>query len=290
MPSYVAITPTRNEAENLRRLAACMLEQTQPVSQWIIVDNGSTDATVAIANELAEKHPWITLLEVPGMPNPTRGAPVVRAFHAGVDALTERADVVVKLDADVSFGPDHFARLLDAFEREAMLGIGGGTSLERQRDGSWRPDRLTGDHVRGSVRAYRWECLHEVMPLEAHMGWDGIDEMKAQVRGWETRTLKGLVYYHHRVMGAREHKCVKWFREGDLAHFMGYRASYLLVRTVYHTFHELSAVAMVAGFVTAAVKQQPRCSEKAAILELQRQQSLLMLPSRIREKLGVGTA
>ena len=55
--TFAAITPTRNEAENLRRLAPCMAAQTHPPVRWIIVDNGSTDETPAIARELADQHP-----------------------------------------------------------------------------------------------------------------------------------------------------------------------------------------------------------------------------------------
>jgi glycosyltransferase involved in cell wall biosynthesis len=267
-----------------------MVVQTVPAKQWLIVDNGSTDDTPKIARELADLHSWISLLEVPGTAVPTRGAPVARAFHAGLTALSGPADVVIKLDADVSFESDHFARLLQTFTQERSLGIAGGTSLERQPDGSWKRDRLTGHHVRGSVRAYRWNCLQQVAPLEEHMGWDGIDELKAQVRGWQTKTLTDLTYSHHRVMGAREPARVKWFREGDLAHFMGYRFSYLLVRMIYHIRRDPSAVAMVVGFTAAASTRKPRCSEKAAVAELRNQQSFVQLPNRIREKLGLSTS
>jgi glycosyltransferase involved in cell wall biosynthesis len=286
MLSYAAITPTRNEADNLARLATCMLEQSLPPKQWIIVDNGSTDSTPALARTLAEQHAWIRLIEVPGETVPTRGGPVVRAFHAGLAQLSLPVDVVVKLDADVSFEADHFACLVDAFAQAPSLGIAGGTSLEQQPDARWEPSRLTGDHVRGSVRAYRWDCLTVVTPLEEHMGWDGLDELKAQVRGWRTQTLPHLTYFHHRVMGSREAQRVKWYREGDLAHFMGYRVSYLVVRTVYHVRHEPSAVAMLLGFGAAVIKRKPRFSERDAIVQLRQQQSLGSLPARVREKLG----
>ena len=289
MLSYIAITPARNEADNLRRLASCMIDQTNAAQGWIIVDNGSTDETPAVARRLADEHPWITLVEIPGLAVPTRGAPVVRAFHAGLSTFDDEPDVVVKLDADVSFDEHHFAKLIHAFDQDARLGIAGGTSYERQHDGSWKRDLLTGDHVRGSVRAYRWECLEQVTPLEEHMGWDGIDELKAQVRGWRTLTVPDLAYRHHRIMGSRESSSVRWSREGDLSHYMGYRFSYLLVRTAYHLRRDPKALAMLVGFVVAVLRREPRCPDEAAIAHLRRQQSLPELPSRVREKLGLTT-
>ena len=46
MLQYAAVTPVRDEEDNLRRLAESMLDQTYKPVAWIVVDNGSTDGTV----------------------------------------------------------------------------------------------------------------------------------------------------------------------------------------------------------------------------------------------------
>ena len=57
--SYAIVTPARDEASALPRLAEALIGQTkQPVS-WIIVDHGSTDGTRALAEGLAADHSWI---------------------------------------------------------------------------------------------------------------------------------------------------------------------------------------------------------------------------------------
>jgi glycosyltransferase involved in cell wall biosynthesis len=284
--SYAAITPTRNEAENLSRLAASMVAQTLPPRRWLIVDNGSTDETTRIARELAAAHAWITLLEIPGEDRPVRGAPIVRAFHAGLDALPEAVDVVVKLDADVSFDRDHFERVVAAFEADPSLGITGGLCYEQDADGEWRAARVTRDHVRGAVRCYRWACLQDVLPLEARMGWDGVDELKAQVRDWRTRSLVDVGFRHHRTLAAREPTRRMWELQGDMAHFMGYRPYYVVARSLYRSLRGPSALAMIWGYGSAALARRPRCSDEAAIAQLRRQQSVRALPMRIREALG----
>ena len=38
---YAAVTPARDEAPNLRRLAACLVAQSIPATAWVIVDDGS---------------------------------------------------------------------------------------------------------------------------------------------------------------------------------------------------------------------------------------------------------
>ena len=50
--TYAIVTPARNEARNLPRLAACLVEQTVQPSAWVIVDNGSTDGTSELGQRL----------------------------------------------------------------------------------------------------------------------------------------------------------------------------------------------------------------------------------------------
>jgi glycosyltransferase involved in cell wall biosynthesis len=285
--SYAIITPARNESENLQRLAACLRSQTVTPRRWIIVDNGSTDDTPTVGRHLTTECPWITLHEMPGELTPVRGAPVVRAFHAGVAALDVPVDVVVKLDADVSFDPRFFAVILESFAQDPSLGITGGVCLEQDPTGRWLPDHVTRGHVRGATRAYRWDCLEAVLPLEERMGWDGIDELKAQVRGWRTGTLPELEFHHHRALGDREPTWSKWTIQGDMAHFMGYRPYYVVARSLYRSLQAPSALAILWGYVRAVLTRRQRCADAAAVDRLRDQQSLRSLPRRIREARGM---
>jgi poly-beta-1,6-N-acetyl-D-glucosamine synthase len=285
--SYAAVTPARNEAANLRRLASSMQAQTVQPRQWLIVDNGSTDDTPEVATGIAAELTFAEMISLPaGAADAVRGGPIVVAFEAGLDALDDGADILVKLDADVSFEDDFFERLIDAFEADEKLGIAGGICYEQDTTGAWQPTYTTRDHVRGATRAYRRECLERVLPLEKRMGWDGIDELKAQVDGWHTRSLPGVPFHHHRALGARERAWPKWVGQGDMAHFMGYRFEYLLARALYRSLREPSAIGMVWGYLAAVALRKPQYSDKAVRRHLRAQQSLTALPRRVREALG----
>lgn len=286
--SYVAVTPARNESPNLSRLASCMAEQTILPREWIIVDNGSTDDSAEIARQLAEAHPWITAMHVPGEERPVRGGPIVKAFHAALATIQQPPDVVVKLDADVSFEVDFFERLIRGFLDDPSLGLTGGECYEQNATGQWVMMPVTRDHVRGATRAYRWQCLQDVTPLEERMGWDGIDELKAEARGWRIRCLPGVRFLHHRGLGERERSnWSKWVAQGDMAHFMGYRPSYLLLRALYRAVRYPNAIAMIWGYLLAVITRRPRCSDEPAIAQLRRHQSVQSLPARAREALGL---
>lgn len=283
--SYALVTPARNEAENLARLAGSLVEQTVTPSAWMIVENGSTDRTATVAHELASAYPWIEVVEIPGEDVPTRGAPVVRAFAAGLAAVEQPADVIVKLDADVTFEPDHFERLLGAFSADPSLGMASGACLELA-SGRWQVQHSTRSHVRGAVRAYRRACLDDLLPLEERMGWDGIDEIKAAVLGWRTATITEIPFYHHRALGGREPTGRMWRRQGEMAHYMGYRPSYLALRAFYRALRDPRALAMLWGYLEPALRRRPRHADREVRAWLRREQSLRRLPLRVREALG----
>src|SRR3954452_23683038 len=59
LPPYVIVSPVRDEAEFLGRTIASIVAQEHRPVEWVIVDDGSTDATPAIAAAAARDHDWI---------------------------------------------------------------------------------------------------------------------------------------------------------------------------------------------------------------------------------------
>jgi glycosyltransferase involved in cell wall biosynthesis len=284
--TYAAITPARDEASSLLRLADALDAQTATPVRWIVVDNGSTDGTADVLRSLRRRHSWVRSLQVPAQAPLAPGAPVVRAFHAGLAALDVGVDVVVKLDADVTFDPAYFESLLSAFADDPTLGIASGSCWE-EHNGSWREMHVTGDHVRGATRAYRRACLDDVLPLAERMGWDGIDELQANVRGWQTRTVRGLRFYHHRSVGERDgawHR--RWVAQGRGAYYLGYRPTYLLLRTMHRARREPAAVAMLWGYTAGLLGREPRFHDTRARNLLRESQRLRNLRARAREASG----
>lgn len=284
--AYAVITPVRNEQDNLARLAESLLAQTRRPKRWLIVDNGSGDRSQEIARALAERHPWIDALVIDGGGSAGRGAPIVRSLHHGIAQLgPDMPEIVVAVDADVSFEPDFFERLLAEFDDDPKLGIASGSGWE-QRDGRWAQRHLTGSTVWGATRAYRRECLESVLPLEERVGWDGIDELKANANGWSTRIVLDLPFLHHRREGARDGAWRMRVEQGRTAHYMGYRSWYLLLRAAYNLRTDLAAPGLAVGYWTAALKREPRLGSEPARAYIRRQQHPRRLGTRAREALG----
>ena len=286
LPSYAVVTPVRNEAENLPRLAASLAAQAHRPLLWLIVDTGSTDETTELAHLLAAESERIRLLALPPDPGLARGGPISRGFQAGFHALGVEPDFVVKLDADLSFDERYFAGIAAEFAADSKLGMASGTCFELDGD-TWRERFVTGSTVWGASRAYRRECLLQVLPLEERMGWDGVDEFRANARGWRTRTFRQLAFRHHRREGERDGGRLRARRaQGNAAHYIGYRFWYLVARSLWHARREPAALAMIWGYVEAGLRRDPRAGDEEARAYLRRQQSLLNLPHRALEAAG----
>ena len=285
-PGYALVTPARNERENLERLAGCVLAQELTPVAWMIVDDASDDGTAELAHSLAAAHPWVRVVSTGGdgdaLASGRRQGRALDSFRRGVEALPGPVEVVIKVDADTSFDAAYFRAIVERFAAEPDLGIAGGACYEEE-DGRWVRQKVIASHPRGASRAYRWPLIDDVMALESRMGWDGLDEVKARIRGYRSAVLLDLAFKHHRPTGARERGRVRHFAaQGRAAWYMGYRPSYLFLRTVYRARREPAAVGMIWGFAAAAAAREPHCPEPDVIRQLRSEQ-------RVRAVLRHGT-
>ena len=260
--SYAIVTPARNERDNLLRLAESVLAQDHAPVSWIIVDDGSDDGMAAVADDLARRHDWIRVVgtgeDAANLAMGRRRGRDLLAFRRGLSSLPAPVDIFVKVDADTSFDPDYFGRLLGRFAERPDLGIAGGTCYELI-DGEWQRIKVSGSHPRGASRAYRWALLDEVFALEPEMGWDGVDEVMAELRGYRTAGFTDFGFRHHRKVGEREGRLRAGSALGRQAWYMGYRPSYLLLRALYRARENFASLAMVWGYAWSAATGAPRC-------------------------------
>jgi biofilm PGA synthesis N-glycosyltransferase PgaC len=287
LPDYAVVTPVRDEAEHFARTARSMVAQTHRPLRWIVVDDGSTDETRAIAERYAAGHDWIHVIGMPPRRHRARGAPIVRAFEAGRQALDVSPEFVAKMDGDLFVPAHYYEWVASTFKRVPRAGIAGGVILTWDGRG-WKPDPQSAHTVSGMVKAYRTACLEEIGGLRASMGWDGIDEYGARARGWLVYPLTELSVLHYGLRGQKEpwHRA-RW-EEGVATHYMGYLWRWALVRAVYRGMVErpriLGGIALWLGFVCSRVARRPVVDDERARAELRSEQR-----ARFRGLLGGGT-
>src|SRR4051794_7551293 len=133
------VVPCLDEERHLPALLDSIAGQSRVPDELVVVDDGSTDASVAIATRFAQEHAYARVLPRPPRP-PARdrlvAAAELVAVQWAVAQLSEPWDVVGKLDADLVLAPDTLATLEGAFQADAGLGMAGAYLSEPARGGA----------------------------------------------------------------------------------------------------------------------------------------------------------
>jgi glycosyltransferase involved in cell wall biosynthesis len=264
------VMPFLDEERLLPGVLRSIAAQTQLPDRLVLVDDGSRDASAAIAAAFAREHPYARAHERPLRDrgrDRLDGAHELRAFEWAVSSLGEPWDVIAKLDADLRLPPDTFASMLARFDADPRLGIAGPRLLTVDHEGRDVSHRTRPEHVEGAARFYRRTCLEEIGPIPAILGWDTIDEVRARMRGW--RTAGGVPgdepVVHLRPMGAHDGALRGFRRWGTCAYAYGehpLHVAILAMRQMREPPLIAGGTAYLAGWVLAALRRAPRAESE----------------------------
>jgi glycosyltransferase involved in cell wall biosynthesis len=252
-PTYVVITPARDEEACLPLTIASMVAQSLPPAEWIIVDDGSRDRTPTIIAEYARRYPWIHGLRRADRGRRASGAGVAEAFYDGYHSLRFRHwSFLVKLDADLSFAPDFFLKALAHFRERPRLGIAG-ACLYKANKARPQLEKCPRFHVRGATKIYGRRCWQAIGGIIVAPGWDVVDEVRANMLRWETAALPDLVALHHRPTGAAESRWHDSIKSGKACYVAGYHPLFMALKCMLHLSSKpylLASLGMGAGFLS----------------------------------------
>ena len=116
IPGLVStIIPVFNRGTLLREAVASVLAQTYRPIEIVIVDDGSTDETPPVCDELQQRHPE----EIRVIHQPNSGVGMAR--EAG--RLVASGEFIQYLDSDDLIGPAKFARQVEALNNNSDCGV-----------------------------------------------------------------------------------------------------------------------------------------------------------------------
>lgn len=222
--TFVLVTAAYNEERFIGLTIESIVRQTRLPKRWVIVSDGSTDRTDAIVQSYAEKYPFIQLVRVMDKHKRNFGAQVM-AIRRGYEALRGADfDYIANLDADLTFDPNYYERLLQKFEEDPQLGLAGGFIFDKEHDGQFRSRSLNREHsVAHAVQMLRRQCYEETggwMPLP-YGGPDWHLQLSVQMHGWHAKAFRDLPAYHHRPTGSADKPFHNFFREGRMDYSIG---------------------------------------------------------------------
>lgn len=262
--SYVLISPCRDEAKHMRQTLDSVVAQSIKPAKWVIVDDGSSDASPTILAEYASRHDWIEVVSVDDRGRRSVGPGVVEAFYAGYETIDpSQYEFVCKLDLDLRLPTRYFEILINRMEADpriascsgkAYVAIGEKLVSERQGD----------DVSIGPTKFYRTSAFEQCGGFVRQVLWDGIDCHRSRMLGWVACSWDEpeLRVVHLRPMGSSDKGILTGrIRYGFGQYFMGTSFVYLLasaIRRLNEKPYVIGSMAILWGWLSSFVKRAPR--------------------------------
>jgi glycosyltransferase involved in cell wall biosynthesis len=212
------VIPAWNEEHDIRPV----LETVGPV-EWlekiVVIDDGSTDNTLNVAQECAENYPRMVVEHLPD--NQGKAA----AMLAGMRALPQEIELVIFIDADlIGLTADHLVRLYSPVkDKQCEMGVA------IFKEGYWRTDlsQRFAPNLNGQRCLPREAAERAIGPLAEsgygieigltmyarqhkwriqYIQWEGMThEMKESKLGWrEGYTIRAMMYKQILVTWSRQ--------------------------------------------------------------------------------------
>ena len=299
---YCLVTPCRDEARYARRTLDAITRQSEPPALWVIVDDGSKDATPEILAEYAARFPFIRIVRRADRGDRKLGGGVIDAFYSGYDTIDpDEFDYVCKLDLDLDIPRRYFALLMDRMEAEPRLGTCSGKAYfvpEGHSDDDIAlplfdtsrlvSESLGDDNSAGMIKFYRRRCFQQIGGFVRELMWDGIDGHRCRQLGWIAASYDDpeLRFVHLRPMGT-SHK--NWWtgrvRHGFGQYFMGTTPAYMLASAAFRMSRPpvvLGGLGMLHGYFRSMVKRNSRYGDAEFRRFLRRYQWSVLLKGKAR--------
>lgn len=263
LPSYVLITPARNEAQFLESVIQSVAAQNALPLRWVIVSDGSTDGTDEIVRRYAAMYPWIELLRMPERAE-RHFAGKAYALMAGVERVRDIPyEVIASLDADITFDEGYFAYLLEKLASDPQLGLVGTPYMDALVE-VYDYRFVSAEDVSGACQVFRRACFEAIggyVPVKGG-AIDTIAVLTARMKGWKTRTFTGKVSQHHRRQGTAQCGPIRaQFNSGARDYALGNHPLWQLFRVAYQLTNKpfvMRGLAIGAGFFWFWIRRRSR--------------------------------
>jgi poly-beta-1,6-N-acetyl-D-glucosamine synthase len=286
LPRYVLITPARNEEAFIEKTLESMVHQTIVPVKWVIVNDGSTDATGSIVARYAEKYDWIETVNLPERKERNFAAKVY-AFNGGLERLNKAEyEIIGNLDGDVSLDKDHFEFLLGKFKEDPRLGVAG--TIFKEEGYSSETDSFEGQkHVSGQCQIFRRQCFQEIGGYFANKagGIDWIAVTTARMMGWKTQSFREKSFFHYRHLGTAERSvAAAMFSYGEKDYYLGGHPLWELFRVAYRMVKRpylIGGFALGLGYGWAMLRREIRPVSKE-LMRFHRREQMQKLRAVLR--------
>lgn len=263
----IIITPFLNEEEVIGDLIKSVISQQLKPAKWVLVDDGSSDNSLQIIQELAKDQDWISVLQLDHKTKKRSiGAKIINAFNSGLETISiDDYDIIMKLDADLILPKNYIKEIAQQFTNNPSIGLCGGVcGLVEQ--GEIKLERKTNlDHVRGALKAYRKDCFKQIGGLVNRMGWDSVDEYKARYHKWEVKVLPNLMVAHLKETNIKTGHALASFKNGIMLYTIRFDIPLLMTNVLKRLLWKpyiIQGLAILWGYCYAFLNREEKIIDK----------------------------
>lgn len=254
---YVIISPVKNEENVVEDTLKSVINQTILPDEWLIIDDNSTDKTYEIIESYSKKYSWIRVIKNSNINLEEKGARIASIVNFYLKKINNtNYSFFSKLDADLILPEDFYEKILKEFMLNEKLGIASGSLIYKGK----KEKNIYLDLTRGATKVYRKECFDAIGGLAATTGWDTLDNIVAQEKGWETRILD-VWFDHLEEEGASQGFVKKYYSTGRYCGKIPYHSWYFLLKLFYRFFDKpifISSIILSYGYIETRVIKRER--------------------------------
>jgi poly-beta-1,6-N-acetyl-D-glucosamine synthase len=288
-PSYVLVTPVKNEENTIEFTIQSVINQTLLPKEWVIVSDNSTDSTDDIVQRYAATHKFINFIRLQGSQERSFSS-VVHVTEVGLKALkSKNHDYLGLLDADVRMNPDYYEALLNHFIIDPDPGLAGGLVLDVVNGRMIRGRQHMKD-VAGATQFFRRECFELLGGLVAipEGGWDAITCFVARAKGFHTSTFPELIVEHLKPRNAAQGNVIyrKW-QMGIRDYAIGYHPLFEMLKCLSRGLEPpaiIGAGAWLVSFIWCYIVRRRRVIDPKLMSMVQNEQLRRILPGFLFRK------
>jgi poly-beta-1,6-N-acetyl-D-glucosamine synthase len=266
--NYLLVSPCRNEADYMRQTLDSVIAQSIRPGKWVIVDDGSTDATPGILAEYAARHDWIQIVTRADRGRRAVGPGVIEAFYTGYNAVDVDAyDYVCKLDLDLRLPPRYFEILMQRMDADPRIATCSGKAYVEE-NGHLKDERHGDETSLGMTKFYRVDRFKAIGGFVREVMWDGIDCHVCRMHGWIACSWNepDLRFVHLRPMGSSQQSIYTGrMRHGYGQYFMGTGFFFMAASALNRIGDKpvlLGSLAMLWGWLKSALQRKPRYGDE----------------------------
>ncbi len=255
------IIPVFNEEKNIEKSLQSFINQTFPISQIIIVDDGSTDNTSEIGIKISKLNKNVKFIKKNDSKSiASPGKKIIEAFNFGLKHSNSDFDLIGKFDGDIILPKNYFEYMVEIFKNDNKIGLASGI-LEISNNKSWKLENLYNeDHVRGGIKLYRKEIFKKIKGLSESLGWDTLDEYKIRFNDYKIYVDKSLRCKQLRKTGERyENK--KFYKQGRVMYILGYDFFLCVIGSIKFSIQNKSIFPFaqsIIGYLTSSLNKEKK--------------------------------